>query len=95
LAFDALVNVADATNDVPFAALAERDGVSSSYFTRLVRLSYLAPDITHAILDGRQPRDLTAEKLLEHSRLPLALARSADRARFCLSPIQTQKPFNH
>jgi hypothetical protein len=30
------------------------------------------PDITHAILDGQQPRDLTAEKLLEHSRLPLA-----------------------
>ena len=46
--------------------------MSPSYFTRLVRLSYLAPDITHAILDGRQPRDLTAEKLLEHSRLPLA-----------------------
>ena len=39
---------------------------------RLVRLSYLAPDITKAILDGRQPGDLTAEKLLEHSRLPLA-----------------------
>src|SRR6202007_92728 len=36
------------------------------------RLSDLAPDITQAILDGRQPRDLTAEKLLEHSRLPLA-----------------------
>jgi site-specific DNA recombinase len=57
---------------VPFAALAEREGVSRSYFTRLVRLSYLAPDITHAILDGRQPRELTAEKLLKHSRLPLA-----------------------
>jgi hypothetical protein len=40
--------------------------------TRLVRFRYLAPDITHAIPDGRQPRDLTAEKLLEHSRLPLA-----------------------
>ena len=39
---------------------------------RLVRLSYLAPDITKAILDGRQSGDLTAEKLLEHSRLPLA-----------------------
>src|ERR1700737_847617 len=39
---------------VPFAALAEREGVSRSYFTRLVRLSYLAPDITQAILDGRQ-----------------------------------------
>src|SRR4029077_4714602 len=37
-----------------FVALAEREGVSRSYFTRLVRLSYLAPDITHAILDGRQ-----------------------------------------
>ena len=57
---------------VPFAALAEREGVSRSYFTRLVRLSYLAPDITQAILDGRQPPELTAEKLLEHSRLPLA-----------------------
>jgi len=32
--------------------------VSRSYFTRVVRLSYLAPDITQAILDGRQPRDL-------------------------------------
>jgi site-specific DNA recombinase len=57
---------------VPFAALAEREGVSRSYFTRVIRLSYLAPDITQAILDGRQPRDLTAKKLLEHSRLPLA-----------------------
>jgi hypothetical protein len=42
------------------------------YFTRLVRLSYLAPDMTQAILDGRQPRGLTADKLLAHSRLPLA-----------------------
>jgi site-specific DNA recombinase len=57
---------------VSFAGLAEREGVSRSYFTRLVRLSYLAPDIAQAILDGRQPRDLTAEKLLAHSRLPLA-----------------------
>src|SRR5262249_39422667 len=37
---------------VPFTALAKREGVSPSYFTRLVRLSYLAPDITQAILDG-------------------------------------------
>src|SRR4029077_2445052 len=59
------------SDGVPFAALAKRQGVSPSYFTRLVRLSYLAPDITQAILDGRQPRDLTADKLLAHSRLPL------------------------
>jgi site-specific DNA recombinase len=59
------------SDGVPFATLAKREGVSPSYFTRLVRLSYLAPDIIQAILDGGQPRDLTADKLLAHSRLPL------------------------
>ena len=60
------------SDGMPFAALAKREGVSPSYFTRLGRLSYLAPYITQAILDGRQPPDLTADKLLAHSRLPLA-----------------------
>jgi site-specific DNA recombinase len=59
------------SDGVPFGALAEREGVNRSYFTRLVRLSYLAPDIIQAILDGRQPHDLKADKLLAHSRLPL------------------------
>ena len=45
--------------------------MSGSYFTRLLRLAYLAPDITKAILYGRQPYDLTAAKLLRESRLPL------------------------
>ena len=60
------------TDGMPFSAVAKRQGVSPSYFTRLVRLSYLAPDITQAILDGRQPPGLTADKLLARSRLPLA-----------------------
>jgi hypothetical protein len=50
-------------------------GVRVGYWERaggLGGLSYLAPDIIEAILDGRQPRDLTADKLLAHSRLPLA-----------------------
>jgi len=34
------------SDSVPFTALAKREGVSPSYFTRLVRLSYLAPDIS-------------------------------------------------
>jgi site-specific DNA recombinase len=59
------------SDGMPYAALAKREGVSPSYFTRLVRLSYLAPDIMQAILDGRQPRELNADKLLAHSRLPL------------------------
>ena len=56
---------------VPFAALARREEVAAPISCGLVRLSYLAPDITKAILDGRQPGDLTAEKLLEHSRCRL------------------------
>jgi site-specific DNA recombinase len=60
------------SDGVPFAALAKAESVSPSYFTRLVRLSYLAPDITQAFLYGRQPRELTPDKLLAHSRLPLA-----------------------
>jgi site-specific DNA recombinase len=59
------------SDGVPFSELAKREGASPSYFTRLIRLSYLAPGITQAILDGHQPAGLTADKLLTHSRLPL------------------------
>lgn len=40
------------------------------HLTRVARLSYLAPDITAAILDGRQPADLSARRLLRASQLP-------------------------
>jgi hypothetical protein len=46
--------------------------LSASAISRRTSPTRSSTDITHAILDGRQPRDLTAEKLLEHSRLPLA-----------------------
>jgi len=55
---------------VPFClALAKRErGEPVPYFSHgWSALSYLAPDITQAILDGGQPRDLTADKLLAHS----------------------------
>jgi hypothetical protein len=55
-----------------FAELARREQLNRSYYSRVVRLTYLAPDITRAILDGRQPPNLTAAMLLEHSGLPLA-----------------------
>ncbi|WP_164867719.1 hypothetical protein [Rhodovarius crocodyli] len=38
--------------------------------TRVVRLAWLAPDIVKAIVEGRQPMELTAKRLLENSRLP-------------------------
>jgi hypothetical protein len=59
------------------SAAPRREGVSPSYFTRLVRLSYLAPDYHRRDPQWAAPPDLTAEKLLEHSRLPLACTISA------------------
>jgi hypothetical protein len=52
--------------------LAEHEGLTSSYITRVLRLAFLAPDITAAILEGRQPPELTAHKLLSDTRLPIA-----------------------
>jgi hypothetical protein len=62
--------LAESSNE-HLADLARRERLTSSYFTRVLRLTYLAPDITRAILEGRHPQDLTARKLLDHSRLPL------------------------
>ncbi len=45
------------------ADLAEREGIAAPYLTRTMRLAQLAPDLVEAILDGRQPRDLTLEAL--------------------------------
>jgi site-specific DNA recombinase len=55
-----------------FADLAKSEGLNRSYYSRLLRLAYLAPDITTAILDGRQPEGLTATTLIEHPNLPLS-----------------------
>ena len=47
------------------AELAEREGIASSYMTRVLQLSLLAPDIVEAILDGRQRPEVTLTRLLE------------------------------
>jgi site-specific DNA recombinase len=44
-------------------------GVSSSYFTRVFRLSFLCPEITKTVLHGRQPAGLTAKSLLGYNQL--------------------------
>ena len=38
-------------------------GISERYAGRICECAFLAPDIVEAILEGRQPRDLTFEKL--------------------------------
>ena len=54
----------------PISEMADAAGLSSSYFTRLLRLSFLAPDITRSILGGRQPPELNAHKIMADTRLP-------------------------
>jgi site-specific DNA recombinase len=54
-----------------FGDLEKGEGLHRFYLTQLLRLAYLAPDITEAILDGRQPARLTATMLIEHADLPL------------------------
>jgi len=51
--------------------MAAAAGMTGSYFTRIVRLSFLAPEISRAILQGRQPTGLNARKLMANTRLPL------------------------
>jgi DNA invertase Pin-like site-specific DNA recombinase len=48
--------------------LAIQAGVSRSYFSRIFRLSFLAPEITKAIVQGRQPSELSAIKLMGAGR---------------------------
>ena len=51
--------------------LAAEAGVGSSYFTRILRLSFLAPDIVKTILHDHHPIELTAKRLANESRLPI------------------------
>ncbi len=51
-------------------AIAEEAGVSGSYFTRTLRYSFLSPEITKAIIAGRQPVQLTSRKLLSYPSMP-------------------------
>ena len=54
------------------AALAKEAGVGGSYFTRILRLSFLAPGVVKTILRDRHPIELSAKKLASDTRLPVA-----------------------
>ncbi len=50
--------------------IAEREALPERYVRRVLELAFLAPDITHAILDGGQPETLTLEDLVMGGNLP-------------------------
>jgi hypothetical protein len=51
--------------------IAAEQGHESHYFSVLVKLAFLAPDIIAAILDGRQPPELTRQMLARFRDLPM------------------------
>ena len=62
--------------------IAKAEKINTSYVSRILRLTLLAPDIIEMILDGRQPADLTMAALMkpfpvewEEQRRLLGLAR--------------------
>ena len=59
--------------------LAAREKLTGSYATRLLRLTFLAPDLVRDILNGCHPPTLTANNLMADTRLPLAWSEQRSR----------------
>ena len=51
-------------NDLTLHAIASQEHVTPGYISRLLRLPSLAPDIIAAIVNGKNPPQLTAKKLM-------------------------------
>lgn len=61
----------DQSSDMTIEALANQQGYSRDYYVVLLRIAHLAPDITAAILDGRQPATLNRQRLARIASLPM------------------------
>ncbi|MBX3489984.1 recombinase family protein [Parvibaculum sp.] len=60
----------DLKSGLSYKEIAMRDAIDERLVARTVRLAFLAPDITKAILAGLEPRGLTAERLVRIPKLP-------------------------
>jgi len=56
--------------------IATAEKINTSYVSRILRLTLLAPDIVETILDGRQPAGLTMAKLMKP--FPVAWRRQSE-----------------
>ena len=59
------------SNGRSLAEVSAAEGHEPHYFSVLVKLSYLAPDITEAILEGRQPARLNRQQLARIRQWPI------------------------
>ena len=65
---------ADTATSQPLVEVARAQGYSLDYFSLLLRLSMLAPDIVEAIHEGRQPLALNRQRLARMTKLPIEWA---------------------
>jgi hypothetical protein len=63
--------------------IARQEKLNTSYVSRVLRLTLLAPDIVEAILDGRQAAGITLQGLLE----PFAVEWDQQSRSFCEQPL--------
>ena len=68
----ALQAAIERSGSVSIEEIASSQNLTPSYVARLMRLNFLAPDIVEAIVAGRQPAELSANKLMKDTRFPLS-----------------------
>ena len=61
----------DLKSGLSYKQIAVRDEIDQRHVARTIRVAFLAPDITEAILTGREPRGLTSGRLLQLKVLPI------------------------
>jgi site-specific DNA recombinase len=61
-------------NAKSISQIADHDHSDKRYVARNLKLAFLAPDITAAIMERRQPAHLTADMLIKMSDLPCSWA---------------------
>lgn len=67
-------------------AIGKLENLDERYVSRILPCAFLAPDIVEAILDGRQPEDLTLDRLV--ARIPLDWEEQRKQLGFPHSPTQ-------
>lgn len=66
------------------AEIATKEKLQRAYVSSLIPLAFLAPDITETILRGRQPAELTLDRVLRQKPLPIDW--SAQRSALSIRP---------
>jgi hypothetical protein len=72
-------------------SIAEKTGLDERYASQILECAFLAPDIVDAILDGRQPENLTWKKLTR--RVPMNWVEQ--RKRFGFPPTGSRRFSGH